>query len=57
MSIKNYSKFLQNDSGATAIEYCLIAGGIAVMISVAVFVFGEEVKELFDYALSRLRNE
>jgi len=30
------SKFLDDDSGATAIEYCLIAAGISIMIITAV---------------------
>lgn len=32
--------------GATAIEYALIAGGIALVISVAVFAFGDAVYDL-----------
>jgi pilus assembly protein Flp/PilA len=30
------SKFLDDDSGATAIEYCLIAAGISIVIITAV---------------------
>ncbi len=30
------SKFLDDDSGATAIEYCLIAAGISIVIVTAV---------------------
>ena len=30
------AKFLDDDSGATAIEYCLIAAGISIMIITAV---------------------
>ena len=33
---KLISRFLADQSGATAIEYCLIASGIAIVIVVAV---------------------
>ena len=33
---KLVSKFLADESGATAIEYCLIAAGISIVIVVAV---------------------
>lgn len=35
------------DDGATAIEYGLIAAGIAVAISAVVFTFGEELASMF----------
>ena len=37
-----------NDDGATAIEYGLIAAGIAVAISAVVFTFGEDLADLFE---------
>lgn len=37
-----------NDDGATAIEYGLIAAGIAVAISAAVFAFGADLTALFE---------
>ena len=40
-------EFCQDKSGATALEYALIAAGIAVAIIVAVFALGDEVKSLF----------
>jgi pilus assembly protein Flp/PilA len=39
--------FLANQKGATAIEYGLIAAGIAVAISVVVFTFGDDLENLF----------
>jgi len=39
--------FLANESGATAIEYALIAGGIAVAIVTAVNGLGTKVNSLF----------
>ncbi len=40
-------KFIQNEEGATAIEYGLIAAGIAVAIAVAVFALGSRLNDLF----------
>ncbi len=39
--------FLANENGATAIEYALIAGGIAVVIAAAVNGLGTKVTSLF----------
>ena len=36
-----------DERGATAIEYGLIAAGIAVGISVVVFAFGDDLTDLF----------
>lgn len=50
MLLKLWAKheaFLRSERGATAIEYGLIAAGIAVAISVVVFTFGDELKGLF----------
>jgi pilus assembly protein Flp/PilA len=43
-----FSRFLADDDGATAIEYALIAGGIAVAIIGAVALLGTAVKSDFD---------
>lgn len=43
--IKN---FLQDEEGATAIEYGLIAGLIAVVIIAAVSALGTEIKTAFE---------
>ncbi|SHF43799.1 pilus assembly protein Flp/PilA [Lampropedia hyalina DSM 16112] len=43
--IKN---FLQDEEGATAIEYGLIAGLIAVVIIAAVTALGTEIKTVFE---------
>ena len=37
-----------DEEGATAIEYGLIAAGIAVAIAAVVFAFGEELVGLFE---------
>jgi pilus assembly protein Flp/PilA len=36
-------QFLQDEAGATAIEYAMIAGGIAVVIVAAVYGLGTKV--------------
>jgi pilus assembly protein Flp/PilA len=40
-------KFLRSEAGATAIEYGLIAAGIAVAIAVVVFALGSKLNTLF----------
>ena len=40
-------KFFSNESGATAIEYGLIAAGIAVAIIGIVFALGDELNDFF----------
>lgn len=39
--------YAMDQRGATAIEYGLIAAGIAVGISVVVFAFGDDLADLF----------
>ena len=41
------AKFLNDESGATAIEYCLIASGIAIVIVVSVNGIGSGLNEKF----------
>ena len=41
------SRFIRNESGATAIEYGLIAAGIAVAIITIVGAVGDELVTLF----------
>lgn len=40
--------YLTKEDGATAIEYGLIAAGIALAISAAVILFGQQLTALFD---------
>lgn len=40
-------KFLQSEKGATAIEYGLIAAGIAVAIAVVVFALGSKMNQMY----------
>lgn len=49
--------FWQDEEGATAIEYGLIAGLIAVAIMATVGSLGEELNTLFGKILSELKGE
>ncbi|HEY8950338.1 MAG TPA: Flp family type IVb pilin [Rhizomicrobium sp.] len=40
-------RFLRDESGATAIEYAMVAAGIAVVIVTAVNTLGQNVKDAF----------
>lgn len=46
--------FAKNESGATAIEYGLIAAGISVVIITAVGLIGDDVKATFEYISDEL---
>jgi pilus assembly protein Flp/PilA len=50
-----FSKFLRDESGATAIEYCLIAVGIAIVIIAAVNGIGSSLKTGFASVNSSLK--
>lgn len=50
-----FSRFAKDESGATAIEYGLIAAGIAVAIIVAVNTVGTNLQDLFDRISARLQ--
>ena len=49
------SKFLKNESGATAIEYGLIAAGIAIAIITAVNGLGTALSTKFDSISTALK--
>jgi pilus assembly protein Flp/PilA len=50
-----FAKFLENEAGATAIEYALIASLIAVFIIVAVQLVGTSVSTVFTEVGSSLK--
>ena len=50
-----FSKFLGDQSGATAIEYCLIAAGISIVIVVAVNGIGSTLNNSFTSVNSSLK--
>lgn len=45
--IKTWKKFIRAEDGATAIEYGLIAAGIAVAIAAVVFTVGDSLTGMF----------
>jgi pilus assembly protein Flp/PilA len=47
--------FLRNDSGATAIEYSIIAGGIALAILATVMGIGPKLNTTFSSISSQLK--
>ena len=48
-------KFLRDESGATAIEYCLIASGIALAIVVTVQGIGPQLNTKFTWINTSLK--
>jgi pilus assembly protein Flp/PilA len=48
-------RFWRSNSGATAIEYAMIAGGIAVAIAATVTKLGSTVNGLFQSVLTSLK--
>lgn len=42
--------------GATAIEYALIAAGVALAVSLFIFTFGEELYAFFDFLTETIAN-
>ncbi|MGP8231747.1 MAG: Flp family type IVb pilin [Methylovirgula sp.] len=52
--MKIFARFMNDESGATAIEYGLIAGLIAVVIIGALTTLGSNVKNKFNAVASNL---
>jgi pilus assembly protein Flp/PilA len=50
-----FSKFLNDESGATAIEYCLIAVGLSIVIITAVNGIGTTLNSKFTAVNSSLK--
>jgi pilus assembly protein Flp/PilA len=50
-----FSKFLSDESGATAIEYCLIAVGLSIVIITAVNGIGTTLNTKFTSVNSSLK--
>lgn len=55
--IRLLSIWLRGRNGATAIEYGLIAAGIALVIAASIFAFGDEVGGLYDDLTGALDGE
>ena len=54
--LTDLKEFYRDKSGATAIEYGLIAAGIAVAIIAAVFALGEDIEGFFLNVSERLNS-
>ena len=52
--MSTFKKFFSDESGATAIEYGLIAAGIAVVIITAVQGLGTKLSDVFDGVKDKL---
>jgi pilus assembly protein Flp/PilA len=50
-----FSRFLSDESGATAIEYCLIAAGLSIVIITAVNGIGSTLNTKFSSVNSSLK--
>ncbi|MGA2044187.1 MAG: Flp family type IVb pilin [Roseiarcus sp.] len=53
--IKSFKNFIANESGATAIEYALIASLIAVVIIASVTAVGTHLQNTFNEVASNLK--
>ncbi len=49
-----FARFVKDESGATAIEYGLIAGLVAVVIITAVTTVGTDLQGIFNYIGTKL---
>jgi pilus assembly protein Flp/PilA len=52
--MRSLSEFLADESGATAVEYALIAGGIALGILISLNALGTAIGSTFDTARAAL---
>jgi pilus assembly protein Flp/PilA len=53
--IKNINNFIANDSGATAIEYALIASLVAVAIIAALSTMSTQIQNTFNEVTGNLK--
>lgn len=53
--VRFFKNFVKNESGATAIEYGLIAAGISVAIATIVGTVGDDVDAIFDKVSAALK--
>jgi pilus assembly protein Flp/PilA len=55
MQMSKVFSFLKDESGATAIEYGLIAAGISVVIITSVNLIGDKLNAKFDFIATQLK--
>jgi pilus assembly protein Flp/PilA len=53
--IRPVLRFMRDDGGATAIEYAMIASGIAVAIATTVVTLGSSVNGLYSSVLTAMK--
>lgn len=51
-----FTRYVRSTKGATAIEYGLIAAGIAVAISAVVFTMGDNIATMFGSVSTQIEN-
>jgi pilus assembly protein Flp/PilA len=51
--VRDLRRLYRDESGATAVEYSLIIGGIAALIIAIVYAFGAKVSNLYGNFVSR----
>jgi pilus assembly protein Flp/PilA len=54
--MSKFGRFLRDESGATAIEYGLIAAGISVAIITVVMTLGSQLQSTFSTVVSDLQS-
>ena len=47
ITARNVARFVSDESGATAIEYAMIASGVGAAVAATVYSLGSQVKTLF----------
>ena len=52
--IKSVKRFVHDEDGATAIEYAMIASGIAVAIAATVMSLGSNVQSMYSSVLTSM---
>lgn len=55
MTLRILRRFVRNDSGATALEYGLLAGLISVMVIGGATLAGTSIDSIFDHIGTRLQ--
>ena len=53
-SVSTVRAFVKDESGATAIEYALIAGSVSIVIVTVVTTVGSDVKALFQRLVDKM---
>lgn len=53
--MRKFLQFIDNESGATAIEYALIAGGLSIVILAAVNGIGTQLSTIFSSVSTALK--